>query len=131
MIAQKKLSGKEFLQTLENAGADKKALFSALDDALTKNNPTNEPLNKKALLGNVSDNQLIANIKIRKAEVNAELGRFMFAEDYLHLALSSYEKNGLGTIKDFKNDFQRHDGKKGPVEMAKVSNMKETTGMTL
>lgn len=121
MAVQKSLSGKDFLRNLQQAGADKEAIFSTLNDALIKNNPINAPLDKRALMANVSDNQLIANIKIRKAEINAELGRFMFAEDYIHLALASYEKNGLGEIKDFKNDFQKHSAQKEPVEKTKTN----------
>jgi len=101
----KSTTGREFMVGLEAAGADKSKIMKLLDDTLEQNNPTNSSLDKKALMENISDNKLVANIKTRKAEISAVTGKYMFAEDYAYLAMNAYEKNGLGDAKDFKRDF--------------------------
>lgn len=101
----KSTTGRDFMAGLAAAGADKEKIMTLLNDTLEQNNPAKTPVNKDKLMSNVSDNKLVANIKARKAEISAVTGKYMFAEDYVYLAMDAYEKNGLGDAKDFRRDF--------------------------
>lgn len=101
----KSTTGRDFMAGLAVAGADKEKIMTLLNDTLEQNNPAKTSVNKDKLMSNVSDNKLVANIKARKAEISATTGKYMFAEDYVYLAMDAYEKNGLGDAKDFRRDF--------------------------